>query len=91
MSAAKILSLAEGLIEILIARGPGLDKDGTLEKRHEALRAEAMEFPNAEVLRRLEKAFQLLREGQFDKAKERLREAKILAERLAAKIHQGPS
>lgn len=89
MSAPKILAVAQGLIDVLDQWGPDLGKDEKLEKRHAELRAEASAFPSAEVLQRLEKAYQLLREGQVPKARRRLEEARLLAANLAAKIAQG--
>lgn len=86
MSAPRILAIAKGLIEVLDRRGPGLEKDGAIEKRHEELRFEASAFPSAEVLQRLEKSFQAFREGQLPKGRQRLDEARELAARLEAKI-----
>lgn len=86
MTAPKILVIAGGLIDVLTEWELSGDKDGKLAKRRDELRAAAREFPSAEVLRRLEKAYQLFHEGQLAKGKKRLEEARLLAERLAAKI-----
>ncbi len=88
MSAETIVAIARGLIEVLEQCGPSLAR-GALAERHEKLRVQASAFPSAEVLQRLEKATQALKDGQVDKAARRLAEARELLQRLEAKRARG--
>jgi hypothetical protein len=89
MSAHQILAIAEDLIQLLERWGHGSREEWS--RKHDLLRDRAMDFPDAELLRRLEKAFRLLEEGQLVKGKQRLVEARLLRDSLAQKIQRRPA